>query len=94
MGLAQKLVTHDPGKAECLFMHTHGIIVVKARRPMHSTVVRKESFFCYTHHDGKIEECGLVVDYATAYVYLVSALTCSERADKWRNCEHPGASTP
>jgi len=37
--------------------------------------------FGYTHCEDKIEECRLVVDYATAYVYLVSALTRSERAD-------------
>ena len=37
--------------------------------------------FRYTHCEDKVEECGLVVDYATAYVYLVSALARSERAD-------------
>ena len=37
--------------------------------------------FRYTHCEDKVEECGLVVDYATAYVYLVSALTRGKRAD-------------
>ena len=40
--------------------------------------------FRYTHCEDKVEECGLVVDYATAYVYLVSALTRGERADSGR----------
>lgn len=49
---------------------------------MHSVIVGDEVVTFGTPTVGdKMVECELVVDYAAAYVYLVSALTHSECAD-------------